>query len=161
MAYQGTFGVHFPIHQPGWLDMSARRIVELAKHAAEHGFDTIWVNDNFKARHTFSLLAAISASCPVNLATLVTYPYARNPMDLASAISTVVELLGERPLKIGISSGAWAIQGSLSERTKPMRAVEEQLRILPGRRRRSALPRRRRRRATRRAAGRLPVRGQH
>src|SRR5438046_1360539 len=35
MAYQGTFGVHFPIHQPGWLEMSASRIVDLAAHAAE------------------------------------------------------------------------------------------------------------------------------
>jgi alkanesulfonate monooxygenase SsuD/methylene tetrahydromethanopterin reductase-like flavin-dependent oxidoreductase (luciferase family) len=129
MAFQGTYGVHLPIHQPGWLDMSARRILELARHAAGHGFDTIWVNDNFKARHTFSLLAAISVSCPINLATLVTDPYARNPMDLATAMGTVAELLGERPLKIGISSGAWAIQGALIERAKPLRSVEEAIGI--------------------------------
>jgi 5,10-methylenetetrahydromethanopterin reductase len=129
MAYQGTFGIHFPIHQPGWLDMTAGRIVELADHAAAHGFDTVWVNDNFKARHTFSLLAAMSMRCPINLATLVTYPYARNPMDLATALGTIAELLGDRPLRAGISSGAWAIQGALIERSSPTRAVEEAIAI--------------------------------
>src|SRR5712692_10850724 len=129
MAYQGTFGVHFPIHQPGWLEMSASRIVELAAHAADHGFQTVWVNDNFKARHTFSVLAAMAARCPIGLATLVTHPYARNPMDLATAIGTVAELLGERPLRVGISTGAWAIQGALVERPSPAAAVQEAIAI--------------------------------
>jgi|GEM_PF-6603605 alkanesulfonate monooxygenase SsuD/methylene tetrahydromethanopterin reductase-like flavin-dependent oxidoreductase (luciferase family) len=129
MAYQGTFGVHFPIHQPGWLTMSAARIVELAQHAAGHGFQTVWVNDNFKARHTFSVLSAMAARVPIGLATLVTHPYARNPMDLATAIGTVAELLGERPLRVGISSGAWAIQGVLVERPSPSAAVQEAIAI--------------------------------
>ena len=60
MAYQGQFGVHFAIHQPGYVDYPATELVALAKSAVDHGFEHVWINDNFKARHTYSLLAAIA-----------------------------------------------------------------------------------------------------
>lgn len=129
MAYQGSFGIHLPIHQPGWLDLSASQLLDLATLAVDAGFQTLWVNDNFKARHTFSLLGAMAARLPVGLATLVTHPYARNPMDLATALGTIAELLGDRPLRVGISTGAWAIQGALVERPSPSLAVEEAIGI--------------------------------
>jgi alkanesulfonate monooxygenase SsuD/methylene tetrahydromethanopterin reductase-like flavin-dependent oxidoreductase (luciferase family) len=65
MAYTGTFGIHFPIHQPGWVDRTAPAYVDLAGQAEAAGFETVWVNDNFKARHTFSLLAAMAARLSV------------------------------------------------------------------------------------------------
>ena len=61
MAYTGTFGIHFPIHQPGWLELTAPAYVDLAGRAQVAGFETVWANDNFKARHTFSLLGAVAA----------------------------------------------------------------------------------------------------
>jgi hypothetical protein len=68
------------------IDLAGREQAEAA------GFETVWVNDNFKARHTFSLLGAVAARHQVGLGTLVTYPYARNPMDLATALGTLAEL---------------------------------------------------------------------
>jgi alkanesulfonate monooxygenase SsuD/methylene tetrahydromethanopterin reductase-like flavin-dependent oxidoreductase (luciferase family) len=129
MAYTGTFGMHFPIHQPGWVDLSAPAYVDLAGQAEAAGFETVWVNDNFKARHTFSLLAAIAARHEVGLGTLVTYPYARNPMDLATALGTVAELSGTREVRVGISTGARAIQGPLVDRPSRETAVREAMDI--------------------------------
>src|SRR5262245_8754061 len=101
MAYQGKFGIHFAIHQPGYVDMPASDLVALAAKAAEEGFSHVWINDNFKARHTFSVLAAIAGQAKCDLGTLVTYPYARNPMDLATAFGTIAELLSGRELTVG------------------------------------------------------------
>jgi 5,10-methylenetetrahydromethanopterin reductase len=130
MAYPGKFGIHFAIHQPGYVDLSAADLVSLAKTASEQGFAHVWINDNFKARHTFSLLAAIAGQADCSLGTLVTYPYARNPMDLATAFGTIGELLkGSRELAVGISTGAWAIQGSLVERPSPTASVREAIEL--------------------------------
>jgi len=128
MGYHGTFGVHFPIHQPGWVDYTALAFLDLAAQAEAAGFETVWVNDNFKARHTFSLLAAIAARHQVGLGTLVTYPYARNPMDMATALGTIAEV-SAREVRVGISTGARAIQGPLVDRPSREAAVREAMDI--------------------------------
>ena len=129
MTYQGTFGVHFAIHQPGYVDFSAPKLVALAQSASDHGFERVWINDNFKARHTYSLLAAIAARGVCGLGTLVTYPYARNPMDLATAFGTIAELLDDREFTVGISTGAWAIQGALVDQPSPTQCVRESIEL--------------------------------
>jgi 5,10-methylenetetrahydromethanopterin reductase len=125
MAYQGRFGIHFAIHQPGWVECSASELLGIAESAAESGFEHIWINDNFKARHTYSLLAAIASRLRTGLGTLVTYPYARNPMDMATAFGTIAELMRGGELTVGISTGAWAIQGGLVDRPSPTESVRE------------------------------------
>lgn len=128
MAYQGSFGIHFAIHQPGWVDLTAAELLAVAEQAAATGVERIWVNDNFKARHTYSLLSAMATRVPCALGTLVTYPYARNPMDMATAFGTIAELSGKE-LAIGISTGAWAIQGRLVDQPSPTRSVQEAMEI--------------------------------
>jgi alkanesulfonate monooxygenase SsuD/methylene tetrahydromethanopterin reductase-like flavin-dependent oxidoreductase (luciferase family) len=130
MAYQGKFGIHFAIHQPVYVGRSASELLSLAERAAELGFGHVWINDNFKARHTYSLLAAIAGRVGCGLGTLVTYPYARNPMDMATAFGTIAELLGDQELTVGISTGAWAIQGSLVEQPSPTLAVNESIQLV-------------------------------
>ncbi len=130
MCYQGTFGIHFPIHQPLWVDHVATDLLRLAEYAVDAGFQAIWINDNFKARHTYSLMAAVAARCPVELGTLVTYPFARNPIDMATALGTVAELLGDREVRIGISTGAWAIQGRLVDQPRPTQSVQETIAVI-------------------------------
>ncbi|MGH9785902.1 MAG: LLM class flavin-dependent oxidoreductase, partial [Terriglobia bacterium] len=122
------FGIHFAIHQPGWVSLTAAELVSLAEQAAATGVERIWVNDNFKARHTYSLLSAMAARIPCALGTLVTYPYARNPMDMATAFGTIAELSGKE-LAVGISTGAWAIQGRLVDQPSPARSVQEAMEI--------------------------------
>ena len=134
MAYQGSFGIHFAIHQPGWVSLTASELLSLAEQAASAGAERIWVNDNFKARHTYCLLSAMAARVPCALGTLVTYPYARNPMDMATAFGTIAELLAgngvePRELAVGISTGAWAIQGRLVDQPSPTQSVQEAMEI--------------------------------
>jgi len=129
LAYQGSFGVHFAIHQPRWIDYSATELLGFADSAQASGFEHVWINDNFKARHTFSLLAALASKLRVGLGTLVTYPYARNPMDMATAFGTIAEILEGGELTIAISTGAWAIQGGLVERPSPTDSVREAIQI--------------------------------
>lgn len=129
MAYQGSFGIHFAIHQPGWVNLTASELLSLAEAAAATGVERIWVNDNFKARHTYSLLSAMAARVPCALGTLVTYPYARNPMDMATAFGTLAELLAGKELAVGISTGAWAIQGRLVDQPSPTQSVQEAIEI--------------------------------
>jgi 5,10-methylenetetrahydromethanopterin reductase len=130
MAYQGKFGIHFAIHQPVYVDHSASDLLLLAERASALGFAHVWINDNFKARHTYSLLAAIASRLRCGLGTLVTYPYARNPMDMATAFGTIAELLDGQELTVGISTGAWAIQGSLVDQPSPTQAVEETIELV-------------------------------
>lgn len=125
MAYTGKFGIHFAIHQPIWVEHSATDLLALAETAVDSGFDHVWMNDNFKARHTYSLLAALATRAKCGVGTLVTYPYARNPMDMATAFGTIAELLNGRELTVGISTGAWAIQGSLVDQPSPTQSVRE------------------------------------
>jgi alkanesulfonate monooxygenase SsuD/methylene tetrahydromethanopterin reductase-like flavin-dependent oxidoreductase (luciferase family) len=71
---------------------------------------------------------------PCALGTLVTYPYARNPMDMATAFGTIAELLAgngvePRELAVGISTGAWAIQGRLVDQPSPTQSVQEAMDI--------------------------------
>lgn len=129
MGFQGKFGIHFPIHQPGWIKYSSSDLLRLAKEAAGNGFECIWINDNFKARHTYSLMAAIASQFPVSLGTLVTHPFARNPADVATALGTIAELMDHKELKVGISTGAWAIQGQLVQRPMPTQSVREAILI--------------------------------
>src|SRR5579884_4176063 len=129
MAYQGKFGIHFAIHQPGWVDHSAAELVSFAEAARSKGFDHVWIIDNFKARHTYSLLAAIASRIECGLGTLVTYPYARNPMDMATAFGTIAELMRGGELTVGISTGAWAIQGALVDQPSPTQCVREAIEL--------------------------------
>ena len=130
MAYQDKWGIHFAIHQPVYVEHSASDLLSLAERAAALGFEHVWFNDNFKARHTYSLLAAIASRVRCGLGTLVTYPYARNPMDMATAFGTIAELLGGQELTVGISTGAWAIQGSLVDQPSPTQAVREAIQLV-------------------------------
>ena len=130
MKFNGKFGIHFAIHQPGWVDQPATDLVSLAEAAVESGFEHVWMNDNFKARHTYSLLSAVAMRARCGVGTLVTYPYARNPMDMATAFGTIAELLSGRELTVGISTGAWAIQGSLVDQPSPTQSVREAITLI-------------------------------
>lgn len=46
-------------------------------------------------------------------------------MDMATAFGTIAELLNGRELTVGISTGAWAIQGSLVDQPSPTQCVRE------------------------------------
>jgi 5,10-methylenetetrahydromethanopterin reductase len=123
-------GIHLPLHSPQWDKLLPLDVIAAVQCAQDCGLDGIWLNDNFGALHTYTLLAALSRSHVSTLGTMVTHPWARNPMDMAAAFASISELMGDGTLNIGISTGAKAFQQSLIERPQPTAMLAETVRFL-------------------------------
>jgi alkanesulfonate monooxygenase SsuD/methylene tetrahydromethanopterin reductase-like flavin-dependent oxidoreductase (luciferase family) len=86
-----------------------RPLLELARRAADLGFDSIWVGDSLLARprhDPLTLLAAVAASVPrVELGTAVLLPALRNPVILAQQVATLDQISeGRVILGVGIAA---------------------------------------------------------
>lgn len=124
MRYQGTFGIQYAIHFPVWRDLKTPDLLRLAETTAAGDLQYLWFDDGLDARHTLCAMAAMAARVPFGYGTLVTFPWAENPLDIAAALGTIAELLPpNRELMLGISTGGTA--GRYVERIKPVRMVRE------------------------------------
>src|SRR3954452_17224085 len=103
-GFSGRYGLQFTVHMAS--EYRAPEIVALARQAHEHGFSQIWVNDNLRYRQQYVLLTAIAAQVPIQVATGITVPYFRNPVDLADTLATLSELTEGREIDVGIARGA-------------------------------------------------------
>lgn len=84
----------------------AAALLELARTLEPH-FSRLWLTDNFGYRSTTTLLGALAASTSLDLGTFTSFPYGRNPVDVAASLATVQELMGEeRDLAFGLSRGS-------------------------------------------------------
>ncbi|HET9898638.1 MAG TPA: LLM class flavin-dependent oxidoreductase [Streptosporangiaceae bacterium] len=103
-------------------------LVALGKRLSE-SFDLIWVQDQMLARNVYALLGAIAhAGCGVG--TNVTYPAGRNPIEMASALATVGELVpAGRDLVVGIGTGG-ALVNSLFRKEHPVTVVRETIGLM-------------------------------
>ena len=93
--------------------------------------DVVWVQDQMLARNVYVLLTALArAGCGVG--TNVTYPIGRNPIEMASSLATIGELLEhDRELVVGMGTGG-ALVGSLFETRGAVTAVREAIVLLRG-----------------------------
>jgi probable F420-dependent oxidoreductase len=87
---------------------AARPIIDLARHAEELGYDSVWIGDSVlaKPRHEpLTMLAAI-AGCTekIELGTAVLLPILRNPVHLAHQVATL-DQVSEGRVILGIGSG--------------------------------------------------------
>ncbi|HEX5496244.1 MAG TPA: LLM class flavin-dependent oxidoreductase [Mycobacteriales bacterium] len=91
--------------------------------------DVVWVQDQMLARNVYVLLAALArAGCGV--ATGVTYPVGRNPIEMASAAATISELLpAGRRMTIGMGTGG-AVVNSLFRKDQTVTAVREAIGLM-------------------------------
>jgi 5,10-methylenetetrahydromethanopterin reductase len=91
--------------------------------------DTIWVQDQMLARNVYTLLGALAqAGCGVG--TNVTYPIGRNPIEMASALATVAELVpAGREVVVGMGTGG-ALVNSLFRKDRPLSAVLEAMGLM-------------------------------
>ena len=71
---------------------TAPQMVEYAREASRR-FETIWLTDQFQSRSVSTLLGAIAASVECSVATGVTFPFGRNPIETASTMATLAELV--------------------------------------------------------------------
>jgi alkanesulfonate monooxygenase SsuD/methylene tetrahydromethanopterin reductase-like flavin-dependent oxidoreductase (luciferase family) len=109
-----------------WRD--ARELVALGQRLSE-AFDVVWVQDQMPARNVYVLLAALAqAGCGVG--TAVTYPIGRNPVEMASAVATIGELLAPgREVVVGMGTGG-AVVRSLLRKDRPVAAVAEAIQLM-------------------------------
>jgi 5,10-methylenetetrahydromethanopterin reductase len=91
--------------------------------------DVVWVQDQMLARNVYVLLSALAhAGCGVG--TNVTYPIGRNPLEMASAIATIAELVhDDKDLQVGIGTGG-ALVTSLFDKEKGVTSVRETIELM-------------------------------
>jgi alkanesulfonate monooxygenase SsuD/methylene tetrahydromethanopterin reductase-like flavin-dependent oxidoreductase (luciferase family) len=91
--------------------------------------DTVFVQDQMLARNVYAVLAALATNgCGVG--TNVTWPFGRNPIEMASAAATIAELLAPgRTMTLGMGSGG-ALVSALFDMSNRAAVVEESVRLL-------------------------------
>lgn len=109
-----------------WSD--ARRLVEVGRKLSDV-VDLVWIPDQILARHVYTLLGALAqAGCGVG--TAVTFPVGRNPIEMASAIATIGELVpDDREIVVGMGTGG-VLVSSLFRKHKPVSAVREAIMLM-------------------------------
>jgi 5,10-methylenetetrahydromethanopterin reductase len=124
MTYQGTFGVQFLPHHPVWNRLTSLELLRIAEVAAAGDLQHIWFSSRFLSRDTLTLMAATAARVGLNLGTMVHTPWGANPLQLASSLGTIAELLPpDREVLFGLGSGV--SQARWVERPKPARFVRQ------------------------------------
>jgi alkanesulfonate monooxygenase SsuD/methylene tetrahydromethanopterin reductase-like flavin-dependent oxidoreductase (luciferase family) len=92
--------------------------------------DIIWVQDQMLARNVYALLAGVAATSEVGVGTNVTFPFGRNPIEIAASAATIAELVPtRRPLVLGLGTGG-ALVNSLFARAQPITTVRESVALL-------------------------------
>lgn len=108
--------------------VSAGEILQLGATLGPH-VDTIWLQDQMLARNVWVTLGALAQQgCGVG--TNVTWPFGRNPIEMASSAATISELLAPgKKLTIGMGSGG-ALVAALFDMSKRASMVEESLHLM-------------------------------
>jgi alkanesulfonate monooxygenase SsuD/methylene tetrahydromethanopterin reductase-like flavin-dependent oxidoreductase (luciferase family) len=124
MSYRGTFGVQFLPHHPVWSRFTSPELLRIAETAAAGDLQYIWFSSRFLARDTLTLMAASAARFPLGLGTMVHTPWGQNPLQLASSLGTIAELLPDnREVLFGLGSGI--SQARWVDRPTPVKFVRE------------------------------------
>jgi alkanesulfonate monooxygenase SsuD/methylene tetrahydromethanopterin reductase-like flavin-dependent oxidoreductase (luciferase family) len=96
-----------------------------------HQVDTVFLQDQMLARNVYTMLGALAVhGCGVG--TNVTWPFGRNPIEMASSAATLSELVpAGRHVTIGIGSGG-ALAAALVDLTGRAAVVEEAIVLMKG-----------------------------
>lgn len=106
----------------GWA--KGPEMVDVAGVAAQ-SFSTVWLSDQLQSRGVAALLGAIAARTGVGVGTAVTFPFGRNPLEMASTMATLAEFMPEgRQVSMGIGTGGGLVS-SLMARENPIERVAE------------------------------------
>lgn len=113
--------------------MEIDKIVSLAKLVERLRFSQIWICDHYHNRYVYAVLTRLALSTSkILLGPGVTNPYTAHPAITATAIATLNEISGGRAM-LGISAGdPLFLQTVGLKQEKPVKAVEEAIRIIRG-----------------------------
>lgn len=107
---------------------NSRDLVDFGRTLAQT-FDIVWIQDQMLARNVYTLMGALAQS-GTGLGTVVTYPIGRNPIEMASAVATIGELMPEESeLVVGMGTGG-ALVNSLFTKKRPVTAVREAITLM-------------------------------
>jgi 5,10-methylenetetrahydromethanopterin reductase len=107
---------------------SARDMVAAAELAARE-FETIWVTDQLQSRGVAAVLGAVAARTGAGVGTAVTFPFGRNPLEQASTMATLAELMPPgRRVSMGIGTGGGLVS-ALMPQENPVESVAELIRL--------------------------------
>ena len=112
------------LHLPTFGDLSVTELTTMVGRAKDGGIEQVWVTDNLGARHPFVVLAAIATKVPIDIGTAVMVQYLRSPLEAASAIATVNEMLEGRRLDIALGAGN-PFTSSIIYRPRPVAFMKE------------------------------------
>lgn len=105
-------------------------LVDLARTAADSGFDRVLYADERFFRDCWTALGYIAARVPnIGLGVCVTDPFIRHPALTAAAAATVDELSGGR-FTLGLGAGVSGFAAMGVERTKPLSAMREAITLI-------------------------------
>ncbi len=101
--YELEAGIQF--HLPTFRHCTLPDLQDLGESAAAAGFSQLWVTDNLQARSVFVALAALAARVPLKLGAAIMVPYFHNPVEAASSLAAITELMHGPELSVGIARG--------------------------------------------------------
>ncbi|WP_248515719.1 5,10-methylenetetrahydromethanopterin reductase [Salinarchaeum laminariae] len=106
------------------------RVAELASHAEDAGFDSVFVANHYFNRDPFTALARIAtATDTIGVGTAGANPYDTHPVALASRMATLQESSAGRAI-FGIGPGDASALNSLGiDRERPLRRVLETVQV--------------------------------
>ena len=96
----------------------------------ERHFRRVWLTDNLGYRSTSIILALAAREWKsLNLGSFTTFPYGRNPLDLAVTANSIAELMPGRELVLGLSRGNLIISRTFTP-YKPIPVLRETIQFL-------------------------------
>jgi 5,10-methylenetetrahydromethanopterin reductase len=106
----------------GWTRGPA--LLECLGQAADR-LDTVWLSDQLQSRSTAALLGALAATTRYGVGTAVTFPFGRNPLELASTMATLTEFVeSPRQVTMGVGTGGGLVS-ALMTKEHPVERVRE------------------------------------
>lgn len=101
------------IQMQGWTDGPG--MVTCAQLAAKQ-VETVWLTDQLQSRSMAVLLGAIATQADIGVGTSVTFPFGRNPLELASTMATLAEFVRPpRRVTMGIGTGGALVDALLKK----------------------------------------------
>lgn len=117
------------LHLPTYREKTLPELIALGRASATAGVDQLWVTDNLASRSNFVVLAALASHVRTKFGTAILGQYFRNPVEAATALMSLAELMDGRELCVGLGAGN-PYTHQLIEMPRPIGFMRETVSIL-------------------------------
>ena len=116
--------------------LGVREAMEVAKHAENLGYDSLWMHESLFQRDVVTYLSAMaSATGRIGLGSGVINTFTRHPVTAATTFATLSELSGGR-VRLGLGVGSFPTIPLIGhqifpvEKNRPLRRITEYVRVV-------------------------------